>query len=99
MSSKKIEAARRTIGVTEDAGKEEVKLAYRRLCSVHHPDRGGDRNKFDEINKAYRLVIKSVERGRECDACLGTGKANVTRGFNSISINCTQCKGTGVIHG
>lgn len=99
MSSSKIEKARSLLGVPSDANKDEVKLAYRRACAIHHPDRGGDRNKFDEINKAYRVLIKHVEKGRECETCIGTGKVAHQRGFNTTYIKCTACKGTGTVHG
>ena len=42
-----------TLGVRSDATTDEIKLAYRRLASQHHPDKGGDKNRFQEIQKAY----------------------------------------------
>jgi len=42
-----------TLGVQRNASPEEIKLAYRRLASTHHPDRGGDAEKFKEIQVAY----------------------------------------------
>lgn len=42
-----------TLGVGEDAGPEDIKRAYRKLANQYHPDKGGDTNKFQEIQTAY----------------------------------------------
>ena len=41
------------LGVNKDATADEIKRAYRKLASQHHPDRGGDTKKFQEIQQAY----------------------------------------------
>jgi len=38
------------LGIEENSPKEEIKKAYRRLALLHHPDKGGDENKFKEIS-------------------------------------------------
>ena len=42
-----------TLGVDRNATPEEIKRAYRKLASQHHPDKGGDKNRFQEIQGAY----------------------------------------------
>ncbi len=44
------------LGVAKDASKDDVKKAYRTLASKHHPDKGGDEEKFKEIQEAYDRV-------------------------------------------
>jgi len=39
--------------VTED----DIKKAYHKMCLVHHPDKGGDQQKFIEINEAYQELL------------------------------------------
>jgi len=50
------------LGVTEKATAEEIKRAYRKLASQHHPDKGGDKNKFQEIEQAYRTLSDNTKR-------------------------------------
>lgn len=45
------------LGVEKTASKEEIKKAYRNLCKKHHPDVGGNIEKFREINEAYEKII------------------------------------------
>lgn len=44
---------REILGVGPHASKDEIKKAYRKLAVKHHPDKGGDPEKFQEINNAY----------------------------------------------
>jgi curved DNA-binding protein len=51
-----------TLGVDRDATPEQIKRAYRKLASQHHPDKGGDKNKFQEIEEAYRTLSNPQKR-------------------------------------
>lgn len=56
----------RTLGVNRSATPEEIKAAHRRLVLAHHPDRGGDKDAFAEIQTAYDL-LSDPEKRREFD--------------------------------
>lgn len=51
-----------TLGVGESATQDEIKKAYRKLASQHHPDKGGDTAKFQEIEAAYRTLSDPAQR-------------------------------------
>jgi curved DNA-binding protein len=42
-----------TLGVDHNATADEIKRAYRKLASQHHPDKGGDKARFQEVQAAY----------------------------------------------
>lgn len=44
------------LGINKNSDQEEIKRAYRRLAAQHHPDRGGDTKKFQEIQAAYETL-------------------------------------------
>jgi len=50
------------LGISKDATAAQLKKAYRKLCMKHHPDRGGDENKFKEINKVYEVLSNKEKR-------------------------------------
>ena len=50
------------LGVPESASEEEIKKAYRSLAMKHHPDRGGDQAKFQEIQEAYATLTDPQKR-------------------------------------
>ncbi|CAG8597258.1 29226_t:CDS:2 [Racocetra persica] len=54
--------ARRILGVSENATPEEIKKAYRKLALQHHPDKGGDAEKFKEIANAYEVLTNQSSR-------------------------------------
>lgn len=45
-----------TLGVDKTASQDDIKRAYRRLASQHHPDKGGDTERFQEIQQAYSVL-------------------------------------------
>lgn len=54
------------LGVSKTASPEEIKKAYKKLAMQHHPDRGGDSKKFQDINEAYD-TLKNPEKRKEYD--------------------------------
>lgn len=44
------------LGLQESASDEDIRRTYKKLAMQHHPDRGGDQHKFQEIEEAYRVL-------------------------------------------
>lgn len=55
-----------TLGIDRTATQDEIKKAYRKLAAQHHPDRGGDTAKFQEIQGAY-AVLSDPEKKNQYD--------------------------------
>lgn len=43
---------------------EELKNKYKKLALIHHPDRGGDVNKFNILIDAYNNITKLIEKNK-----------------------------------
>jgi len=52
------------LGVNENATQDEIKKAYRKLAVEHHPDKGGDENKFKKISEAYDTIGDENKRNQ-----------------------------------
>jgi curved DNA-binding protein len=50
------------LGVPKTATPDEIKRAFRRLASQHHPDKGGDTQKFQAIQAAYAVLGDEQKR-------------------------------------
>ena len=51
-----------TLGVPRTATPDEIKRAFRKLASQHHPDKGGDTAKFQAIQAAYDTLGDADKR-------------------------------------
>lgn len=55
------------LGVKKDAGKDEIKKAYRRLALKYHPDKNkeaGAEDKFKEISESYGVLSDEKKRAQ-----------------------------------
>lgn len=54
------------LGVPRDASQDEIKAAFRKLASQHHPDRNagddGAQDRFKEVNTAYQVLSDPQKR-------------------------------------
>ena len=50
------------LGVSREADDKTIKKAYFDLARVNHPDKGGDTEKFKEIQNAYDVLSDSGKR-------------------------------------
>jgi curved DNA-binding protein len=69
-----------TLGVDRNAAPDEIKRAYRKLASQHHPDKGGDKTRFQEIQAAYDTLSDPNKRAVYDNP--GFGGFNQSFGFN-----------------
>ncbi|GAB1255907.1 DNA-J related domain-containing protein [Aurantivibrio plasticivorans] len=49
------------LGVSNDASMDEIKRRYQELVATHHPDKGGDVERFREVREAYEALSKFKE--------------------------------------
>ncbi len=68
------------LGVSKSATAEEIKTAFRKKAHEHHPDKGGDQEKFKELNEAYQ-VLGSADKRKQYDQ-FGSTFQNGAGGFN-----------------
>ncbi|MFA5184830.1 MAG: molecular chaperone DnaJ [Patescibacteria group bacterium] len=54
------------LGVAKSASPDEIKRAFRKKAHEHHPDKGGDAEKFKELNEAYQ-VLSNAEKRQQYD--------------------------------
>ncbi len=52
------------LGIEKNANEDEIKKAFRKLAHKYHPDKGGDENKFKEINEAYQVLSNKEKRNQ-----------------------------------
>ncbi len=52
------------LGVPKGSSDQHIKKAYRKLAMQHHPDRGGDQNKFQQIQEAYDTLSDPAKRSQ-----------------------------------
>jgi len=63
------------LGVDEKATSADITQAFKDLAKQHHPDRGGDKDKFQEINEAYD-TLKSSQKRHDYDTMRKFGSTN-----------------------
>lgn len=68
-----------TLGLDKTASQEDIKKAYRKLASIHHPDKGGDTATFQQIQAAYEILSDPQKRAEYDNPSPG-----FTPGFNGF---------------
>ncbi len=74
------------LGVTKNATPDEIKKAYRKLASQHHPDKGGDTAKFQQVQEAY-AVLSDAEKRAQYDSPRPQGVQWNMNGAPGVDIN------------
>jgi len=77
----------KTLGVSKTASPDEIKKAFRKLALAHHPDKGGNAEKFQEINTAHENLSDPQKkaqydnRGKGIPGMNGMNFGQFPRGF------------------
>ncbi len=48
--------------ITEDITLDELKKQYRKLCFQYHPDKGGNKEIFQQINMEYKHALEQIRQ-------------------------------------
>jgi DnaJ family protein A protein 2 len=81
------------LGVDKNASPDEIKKAYRKKALHAHPDKGGDPEKFKEINEAHDVLSNNEKRqiydrfGKEGLEGGGPGQHDASEMFSNIFEN------------
>jgi len=59
-----IESALDILGLPKLITKEDIKKQYHFFAKKNHPDMGGTASEMEQVNAAYRLLMKYVESFR-----------------------------------
>ena len=65
MTSKTVKDYYATLGVSSNATLEEIRLAYRKMARMYHPDLSTEidaEERFREVNQAYEVLASSEKR-------------------------------------
>jgi len=87
------------LGVSKDSSQEEIKKAFRKLAHQFHPDKGGDEEKFKQINEAYQILGNKEKRaqydqfGSNFQGFQGQGGFQGTQGFDFGNIDLEDLVG------
>ena len=82
------------LGLPDNADIEMVNRRWKELALVHHPDVGGDSEKFQELREAY-VEAREIASDLPCEECNGTGSVKRGTGFTFMKLPCPSCGGTG----
>jgi curved DNA-binding protein len=50
------------LGIAKNASDQDIRKAYKKQSMQHHPDRGGDEEKFKQVNEAYQTLKDPQKR-------------------------------------
>jgi DnaJ-class molecular chaperone len=85
-----------TLGIPNNATREQIDTAYREKVRTAHPDRGGSSEEFNRITKAREQALEEWRLNEQirikCNTCLDTGKVIRTHGAHSMTMTCPDCQ-------
>lgn len=77
------------LGVDKNASAAEIKNSFRKKAHEYHPDKGGDEEKFKELNEAYQ-ILGSDEKRKKYDQF---GEAAFSNGAGGAGFDWSNFQG------
>ena len=59
-----IDKALSVLSLPKLISREDIKIQYKFLAKKNHPDKGGDVEKMEQLNTAYKLLMKYIDEFR-----------------------------------
>jgi len=76
------------LGISQDSSQKDIRLAYKNLCLIYHPDKNtGNAEIFEQINDSY-LVLKDPVLKQQYDLSLNTNNDQID--FAKLRNNYTE---------
>ena len=75
----------KVLDIERTATAEEIKKAYKLLASKHHPDKGGDAEKFKTISIAYNILSDAKKRAEYDRSYNSESSYNGSKSYSSQS--------------
>jgi DnaJ-class molecular chaperone len=87
------------LGLEPGAPTVVVREKWLNLRKEHHPDYGGDAEKFHELHEAYKVAFTNAcsDVPEQCPWCGGSGKVRSPVGWSSMVKICEICLGSGQV--
>jgi len=82
------------LGVSRDATVDDIKKAYKKAALVHHPDKGGDPEKFKECGAAVETLTDQGKRNAYDSNLIRTRSRDGLRGNYSERAGSTERRGS-----
>jgi len=84
------------LGLDKSASQDDIKKAYRRLASKHHPDRGGDEAQFKKIQQAYDVLSNKQSKSEYDNPVPEMDMENFWKNFDSHFGHRTHAKNANI---
>ena len=75
------------LGLNKSASKNEIKSSYRSLVKKHHPDAGGDKERFIKIQTAWE-TLNDPQKKAQYDQKLFSSYSSLNKFNDELQVTC-----------